>query len=78
MIIENFIKTKEWAELKAMMRAEFANTPLKIKTEGLTAESIAIEVRASQKAYAKLDKFIKKLDRQANQNVKKVTLADFT
>jgi hypothetical protein len=78
MIIENFIKTKDWQELKALMRDEFANTPLKIKTDGMTAESIAVEVRASQIAYAKLDKFIKKLDRQANQNVKKETLADFT
>ncbi|HNU95666.1 MAG TPA: hypothetical protein PKK32_01750, partial [Candidatus Paceibacterota bacterium] len=78
MIIEQFITTKEWQELKGMMKEEFGNTPLKIKTEGMTAEQIAIEVRASQIAYAKLDKFIKKLDRQANQNIKKETLVDFT
>jgi hypothetical protein len=78
MIIEQFILTKEWQELKSLMREEFVNTPLKIKTEGMTAEQIAIEVRASQIAYAKLDKFIKKLDRQANQNIKKETLVDFT
>lgn len=78
MIIEQFIKSKDWQELKSLMREEFVNTPLKIKTEGMTAEQIAIEVRASQIAYAKLDKFIKKLDRQANQNIKKETLADFT
>jgi len=77
-IIEQFIKSKDWQELKSLMREEFVNTPLKIKTEGMTAEQIAIEVRASQIAYAKLDKFIKKLDRQANQNIKKETLADFT
>ena len=71
MIIEQFITTKEWAELKTIMRDEFANTPLKIKTEGLTAEQIAVEVRASQIAYEKLDKFIKKLDRQAKLNIKK-------
>lgn len=78
MIIEQFIKSKDWQELKSLMREEFVNTPLKIKTEGMTAEQIAIEVRASQIAYAKLDKFIKKLDRQANQNIKKETLVDFT
>jgi hypothetical protein len=78
MIIEQFILTKEWQELKGIMKEEFGNTPLKIKTEGMTAEQIAIEVRASQIAYAKLDKFIKKLDRQANQNIKKETLVDFT
>jgi hypothetical protein len=78
MIIEQFILTKDWQELKSLMREEFVNTPLKIKTEGMTAEQIAIEVRASQIAYAKLDKFIKKLDRQANQNIKKETLVDFT
>lgn len=77
MIIEQFIKSKDWQELKSLMREEFVNTPLKIKTEGMTAEQIAIEVRASQIAYAKLDKFIKKLDRQANQNIKKETLANF-
>ena len=71
MIIEQFIKTKEWTELKEVMRNEFANTPLKIKTEGLTAEQIAVEVRGSQIAYEKLDKFIKKLDRQAKLSVKK-------
>jgi hypothetical protein len=68
--MENFIKTQEWQDLKDLMRAEFANTPLKIKTEGLSAERIAIEVRASQLAYEKLDKFIKKLDRQAKSTVK--------
>lgn len=77
MIIEQFIKSKDWQELKSLMREEFVNTPLKIKTEGMTAEQIAIEVRASQIAYNKLDKFIKKLDRQANQNIKKETLANF-
>jgi hypothetical protein len=71
MIIEQFIKTKEWTELKEVMRNEFANTPLKIKTEGLTAEQIAVEVRGSQIAYEKLDKFIKKLDRQAKLSTKK-------
>ena len=71
MIIEQFITTKEWAELKSIMRNEFANTPLKIKTEGLTAEQIAVEVRGSQIAYEKLDKFIKKLDRQAKLSIKK-------
>jgi len=78
MIIEQFIKTKDWQELKSIMRDEFENKPLKIKTDGMTAEQIALEVKSSQIAYAKLDKFIKKLDRQANQNVKKETLADFT
>jgi hypothetical protein len=69
-MFENFIKTQEWQDLKDTMRAEFANTPLKIKTENLSAERIAIEVRASQLAYEKLDKFIKKLDRQAKSPVK--------
>ena len=71
MIIQNFIQTKDWEELKAIMRDEFTNTPLKIKTEGLTAEQIAVEDRGSQIAYEKLDKFIKKLDRQAKLSIKK-------
>jgi len=78
MIIEQFITTKEWQELKGIMKEEFGNTPLKIKTEGMTAEQIAIEVRASQIAYDKLMKFIGKLDRQAKQAIKKETLKDFT
>ena len=77
MDIKQFITTEEWKELKEIMKEEFENTPLKIKTEGMTAEQIAIEVRASQIAYSKLDKFIKKLDRQAKQDVKKQTLKDY-
>ncbi len=59
----NFLKSDDWKEAKGFLIAEIKDRPLNIKTEGLSAERIAIEVRASQIASEKIVKAIKRLER---------------
>lgn len=48
----------EWKEIEAYLKAELLDKPLDIKTEGKSAEEIALEVRALQIANQKINKLI--------------------
>jgi hypothetical protein len=61
MSLENFVNSDDWKKLKQLLKEEFENKPMSIKTDNMSAEQIAIEVRASQIANERVNKFIKKL-----------------
>lgn len=61
--ITNLIKTEEWKELKEFFNREIVDKPLTIKTDGMDADRIAIEVLASQLATKKIISAIRKFER---------------
>jgi len=68
----SFLQSIEWQEIKAFFKAELEDKPLSIKTDGLSAERIALEVIASQKANDKVLRAIRKLERSgAKEELKK-------
>lgn len=73
-MLKDFINTTDWEELKQILKDEFELKPIAIKTENMSAEQIAIEVRASQLAQDKMNLFIRrlqaKLKREAKQSWK--------
>ena len=60
---QSLVKTKEWLEIKDFIKSEIIDKPLDIKTDGLSAERIAIEVLASQLATKKILKAVAKMER---------------
>ena len=64
---QSLVKTKEWLEIKEFIKSEIIDKPLDIKTDGLSAERIAIEVLASQLATKKVLKVIAKMERLGNK-----------
>jgi len=60
---QSLVKTKEWLEIKDFIKSEIIDKPLDIKTDGLSAERIALEVLASQMATKKVLKVIAKMER---------------
>ena len=60
---KSIVKTGHWQEIKKYFEEEIQNKPFDIKTENLSAERIAIEVRASQLAIEKIKKAITKFER---------------
>lgn len=72
-MMEGFIKTTEWQEIKEMIKQEFEMKPLKIKTEGKTADRIALEVLANEMAIKNMKSFIRKVEGsfKENKNIKK-------
>lgn len=59
-----FLKSEEWKEIKSFLKDEIVDKPLYVKTEGKTAEVIALEYKASELAGKKIDKAIKRLERK--------------
>ena len=66
---QSLVKSKEWQEIKDFIKSEIIDKPLDIKTDGLSAERIAIEVLASQIATKKVLKVIAKMERLGNKVV---------
>lgn len=66
---QSLIKSKEWLEIKEFIKSEIIDKPLDIKTDGLSAERIAVEVLASQLATKKVLKVIAKMERLGNKIV---------
>ncbi len=60
---QSIVSSKEWSEIKDFIKSEIIDKPLDIKTDGLSAERIAIEVLASQLATKKILKVIAKMER---------------
>ena len=60
---QSLVKTKEWLEIKDFIKSEIIDKPLDIKTDGLSADRIAIEVLASQLATKKILKAVAKMER---------------
>lgn len=60
---QSLVKSAEWLEIKDFLKSEIIDKPLDIKTDGLSAERIAIEVLASQLATKKVLKVIAKMER---------------
>jgi len=71
MNFQAFVKSIEWQEIKAFFKAELEDKPMSIKTDGLSAERIALEVLASNKATEKINKIIKKFERLGLKDVAK-------
>lgn len=61
MNLSEFTKTPAWIELVEFFKSELVDKPLDIKTKDMTAEEIAIEVRASQLAIIKINKILNKV-----------------
>lgn len=70
-MLSNLIETSDWQELKDLLKEEFELKPLSIKTDNMSAEQIAIEVRASQIANERINKFIRKIQAKAKSDIKK-------
>jgi hypothetical protein len=70
-MLSNLIETKDWQDLKDLLKEEFELKPLSIKTDNMSAEQIAIEVRASQIANERINKFIRKVQAKAKSDIKK-------
>ena len=66
---QSLTKSAEWQEIKDFIKSEIIDKPLDIKTDGLSAERIAIEVLASQIAIKKVLKVIAKMERLGNKIV---------
>lgn len=66
---QSLVKSKEWLEIKDFIKSEIIDKPLDIKTDGLSAERIAIEVLASQIATKKVLKVIAKMERLGSKMV---------
>ena len=64
---QSLIKSAEWLEIKEFIKSEIIDKPLDIKTDGLSAERIAVEVLASQLATKKVLKVIAKMERLGNK-----------
>ena len=60
---QSITKSAEWLEIKDFLKSEIIDKPLDIKTDGLSAERIAIEVLASQLATKKILKAVAKMER---------------
>ena len=60
---QSLVKSAEWLEIKDFLKSEIIDKPLDIKTDGLSAERIAIEVLASQLATKKILKAVAKMER---------------
>jgi len=60
---QSITKSAEWLEIKDFIKSEIIDKPLDIKTDGLSAERIALEVLASQMATKKVLKVIAKMER---------------
>ena len=66
---QSLVKTKEWLEIKEFIKSEIIDKPLDIKTDGLSAGRIAVEVLASQLATKKVLKVIAKMERLGSKIV---------
>ena len=60
---QSITKSAEWLEIKDFIKSEIIDKPLDIKTDGLSAERIALEVLASQMATKKVLRVIAKMER---------------
>lgn len=69
--IKTFVKSPEYKEFKDFMLLEFCDTPVKIKTDKMSNEMIALEYKASELACKKLLKGIKKFERLAGMGLRK-------
>lgn len=56
---KTFIKSPEYKEFKDFMLSKFKDTPVDIKTDGMSLEMIAVEYKAKELAYNKLLKGIR-------------------
>lgn len=61
----SFLQSPEYQEFKAILKDELQNTPLKLKTEGKTNETIAREVTAHEIAAKLVEKSLKRFERLA-------------
>jgi len=60
MNVKNFIESSDYKEFKKVMLDEFKTRPLEIKSE--STASIALEVKACQKAIDKLERAFKRFE----------------
>jgi hypothetical protein len=59
----SFSKSSEYQEFKKFMLSQFIDKPFELKTEGKSADIIALETKASELAAKKLLKGIRRFER---------------
>ena len=69
-MLENIINTKDWQDLKDLLKEEFELKPGDINSN-LSNEQIATEVKALNIARDRVNKFIRKIQAKAKQELKK-------
>jgi len=69
-MLEHLINTKDWQDLKDLLKEEFELKPGDINSN-LSNEQIATEVKALNIARDRVNKFIRKIQAKAKQELKK-------
>ena len=69
-MLENLVKTQDWQDLKDLLKEEFELKPGDINSN-LSNEQIATEVKALNIARDRVNKFIRKIQAKAKQELKK-------
>lgn len=70
-MLKSLSDSQEWQEIKSFLLENLKDKPLDIKIDGMDNDRIALELRASQLATAKVIKLIKKFERQTTLEHKK-------
>lgn len=68
-MLENIINTKDWQDLKDLLKEEFELKPGDIDSN-LSSEQIATEVKALNIARDRVNKFIRKIQAKAKADIK--------
>jgi len=68
-MLENIINTKDWQDLKDLLKEEFELKPGDINSN-LSNEQIATEVKALNIARDRVNKFIRKVQAKAKKDIK--------
>lgn len=69
-MLEHLINTKDWQDLKDLLKEEFELKPGDINSN-LSNEQIATEVKALNIARDRVNKFIRKVQAKAKSDIKK-------
>ena len=70
MNVASFIKSSEYQEFKAFIFREIKDRAIEVKTDGKTADVIALECKSSELAAKKINKAIKSFERSVGSTKK--------
>ena len=70
MNVKSFIQSAEYQEFKAFIMAQMVDKPIEVKTDGKSAEVIALEYKACELAGKKILKAIKRFERLVPKEIK--------
>ena len=72
MNVKAFIASQDYQDFKAFIMAQLVDKPIEVKTDGKTAEIIALEYKACELAGKKIAKAIKRFERLVPKEIKPV------